>query len=321
MASSTITETLKGTLLVHPKKNEIQKLCTGATLPSSIELTDALDELGLLYTLQDGQVLLDEQIELLDQNYLRAQLKSPVDLEIFWTIGSTNDHVMKTGPGDAPFHICLAEQQSSGKGRRGRVWVSPFGVNLYMSTGFLFAGSMSDLEGLSVAIGLRLVADLRALGIESAGIKWPNDVLVNDRKLAGILVELGAPKNGGLHVVVGVGVNVAISDRQAVSIDQPWTAARQHTDAGRNRMAGKLLSGIQETITVFSTEGFAPFMPNWESADLLFGKAIKVMRGEEIIQGTEAGIDEHGNLLLETSSGVRRFNAGEVSVRALAEGQ
>jgi BirA family biotin operon repressor/biotin-[acetyl-CoA-carboxylase] ligase len=211
--------------------------------------------------------------------------------------------------------VCLAEQQEAGKGRRGKTWVSPFGKNIYLSVGTKFRRRTSELGGLSLVIGIQVIKTLRNLGLDNIGLKWPNDVLLLKGKLAGILVELKREHQGDVFVVIGIGVNFELEEKHSESIDQPWSELKPHITLSRNDVAGQLVNNMLMALEVFESLGFSAFRDEWNESNLYRGREVIVHLGEEQISGRDAGVDNNGNLLLETTEGMRVFAAGQVSLR------
>ena len=167
------------------------------------------------------------QPDRLDAQALRAALldpasAGPVSLEVAWSVDSTNAELWRRSPVPG-WEILLAEQQTAGRGRLGRSWVSPLSSQVCMSLRGRFAGGLAQLEGLSLVAGVALSEALRGLGFRQVGLKWPNDVLADGCKLAGVLVECRGERDGPVQVVVGIGVNVSLPQITSLAIDQPWT--------------------------------------------------------------------------------------------------
>ena len=214
--------------------------------------------------------------------------------------------------------VVLAEQQSAGRGRRGRPWVSPFARNIYCSMVWEFDSGVAALEGLSLAVGVGVVRALRASGVEDALLKWPNDVLYGGRKLAGILLEMAGDVSGRCQVVVGVGVNVAMASLPAgAMIDQPWTDV--NTAAGRpisrNALASNLVAHLLQLLNEFEVGGFERFRDDWALLDCARGRAVTVHIGDQLVHGIAAGVDEAGALAVDTDFGRQWFHGGEISLR------
>jgi BirA family biotin operon repressor/biotin-[acetyl-CoA-carboxylase] ligase len=214
--------------------------------------------------------------------------------------------------------VCLAELQHAGRGRRGRLWVSPFAANLYLSLLWRSAAGAAALGGLSLVAGLAVLRSLRAFGIDSAGLKWPNDILVGRAKLAGILIDVVGESSGPCAVIIGVGINVAMPAPAAAGIDQAWTdlqTASGRTGISRNHLAACLLDHMLPAVAAFEAEGLHPFLEEWRCHDLVDGRDVDLRLANEVICGTARGVDASGALLVDTDTGRRRFASGEVSVR------
>jgi len=285
---------------------------------------NALRETGVeLQILRGKGYRLPAAIELLDRERIllaaapatRADLAS---LEILLDIDSTNNHLrgkaLQGAPGGC---VCLAERQHGGRGRRGRDWVSPFAANLYFSLLWRIPAGVMALGGLSLVTGIAVVRSLRCFGVESSGLKWPNDILVNQAKLAGILIDVVGESTGPCAVVIGIGVNVGMPRNAAAGIDQPWTDLSTLTGnpVPRNRLAACLLDHLLPAIRQFEIQGLEPFMTEWQRYDIVQGHPVDLQLPDGIVSGTACGIDAGGALLVDTATGRRRFTSGEVSVR------
>lgn len=212
--------------------------------------------------------------------------------------------------------LVLAEAQSSGRGRRGRSWVSPYGENLYYSLGLSVDGGDFPLVGLSLSVGLAVHAALRDLGCMDAGLKWPNDIHVNGKKIAGILVEVAGDPAGACQVVIGIGVNVNMhSDR--LGIDQPWTSLREAVGVmvDRNALALVLSRRLAGYLEVHGCDGFSALQADWESAHLWQGAQVVLASGAQRIEGRVLGVDKQGALRLDVAGEERQFSGGELSLR------
>ena len=310
----------------HP---EFEQLAKGHATTPTPALLDFLEEADIPHHASAGGVRLSPDLELLDVDLLAARLARAgktseagseagrLQVEIHRVTGSTNDVVMQrlSEPG-CDSVLCAAEMQTAGKGRRGRAWVSPFGRNIYLTYGRYLRGDFSSLGGLSIVAGMQVVDTLRSLGVEGVGLKWPNDILFQQGKLGGILVELQATESRGTGVVVGVGINFALSAGDSSKIDQPWSVIGDSTQISRNLFLGELSVRLIDSCEVFNQSGFLPFAGCWPDYNLYVGQPLQVVRGEEVFMGTDAGIDAEGNLVLETDQGTQLHNAGEVSVRS-----
>ncbi len=293
----------------------IQNLAKGEPVPAKPDMWQSLDELGLEVREMDGNLFLLQPLELLSQSGISRRLKIQTDLEIFPTLDSTNRYLMSKEPGEQQSLVCLAEQQIAGRGRRGRQWISPFGRNIYMSIGRLFGLTMARLSGLSLVVGLAVSATLKQQGLTDFGLKWPNDIIMGDGKLAGILVEVSTSGPAGVYGVMGLGLNISIGRNEAKAIDQPWAALEQQIKPSRNQLCADLLNNIYPALDKFEAEGFSVFQDAWREFNIYAGKEVEIHMGDEVIYGIDKGVDDRGNLLLQTGSGIRVFSAGEVSLR------
>ncbi|MEO2182087.1 MAG: biotin--[acetyl-CoA-carboxylase] ligase, partial [bacterium] len=154
-----------------------------------------------------------------------------------------------------------------------------------------------------------------AMGLERVGLKWPNDILLGGGKLGGILLELRASDAGGIGLVAGVGLNLALNVKESLSIDQPWSAISSQLEMPRNILLGALGGRIVNAIQAFEDVGFDSFAEKWSEYNLYTGQQVNVIRGSETISGIDSGVDQEGNLLLRTGAGLEVYNSGEVSVR------
>jgi BirA family biotin operon repressor/biotin-[acetyl-CoA-carboxylase] ligase len=261
-------------------------------------------------------------LDLLDATAIRAALDPAActalgALEVLRTVGSTNTRLMEQT--DAPrCAVCLAEHQSGGRGRMGRRWTSPFGANLYASVSWTFEALPPGIQALALAAGAVLVGTLDSDGRRGLALKWPNDLVVGAAKLGGILVELRGEPPGRTRAVVGIGINLRMPAASAGDIDQPWTdlATLDGHPPDRNRLAAAVVGATIAMLARFEREGFAPFAERWGHADALRDRPVRVAAAGTAVEGVARGIDRDGALRVETSTGIERMLAGEVSVRA-----
>jgi BirA family biotin operon repressor/biotin-[acetyl-CoA-carboxylase] ligase len=288
---------------------------SGESIPSNSENKNLLTSLGLSYQEISSHLQITPPLELFDKDAILSQLPCSLKLNIFRTISSTNDYLMgKIDHSDFNRSICLSEHQSAGRGRRGRKWISPFGRNIYLSFGCQIPQGIG-IAGLSLVIGMQVAKSLRDVGLAGVELKWPNDVLLDDGKLAGILIEVGASKEGKLPAVIGVGINLAMEAYAAEEIEQKWSQAGARLNVSRNELAIRLITNIIAELESFSLTGFGPYQDAWSAFNAHFGKAVNVIMGDILVEGVDQGVDAKGNLVLKTISGTRSFNAGEVSLR------
>ncbi len=262
-------------------------------------------------------------LELLQQDKILMLLPSATrgtlsGLEIHDSIDSTNEYLMLQAAADLPSgQACLAELQTAGRGRRGREWHSPYGSNIYLSLLWRFPLAPIELSGLSLAAGLAVVRALNYLGVTEVGLKWPNDILWQERKLAGLLLEVTGESEGPSQVVLGVGLNTLLSDQQGSGIDQPWvdlTSIPGGKQVGRNQLAAALIHQLVNTLESFERHGLSPLLDEWQQQDLYHNKTVVLRMGNRTIEGKHVGIDKNGALLLLHAGEVKAYYAGEVSL-------
>ncbi|MDO8333003.1 MAG: bifunctional biotin--[acetyl-CoA-carboxylase] ligase/biotin operon repressor BirA [Pseudomonas sp.] len=276
-------------------------------------------ELGLVvHSVRGRGYCLERPLSLLDMERLGVSTGLgawPVTLH--YQLDSTNAEALRMlGVGGCGPFIVLAEQQSSGRGRRGRKWVSPFAENLYYSLAWPVAGGAPQLQGLSLVVGLAVLQALRAFGLVQAGLKWPNDVLVDGRKIAGVLLELVGDLADLCHVVIGIGVNVNMLS-EADEITQPWTslAIASGVAVDRNAFVRELSSQLGLYLHRHQQLGFSAFISEWNQADLWAGRSVTVTTTAQATHGVVCGVDGTGALILQTESGRQVFSGGEISLR------
>lgn len=236
----------------------------------------------------------------------------------FEQVASTNAHLMQWAQDAAPHRaVVTAEWQSQGRGRRGRTWLAGLGGGLMFSLLWRSGRPAAELSGLSLAVGVALAQRLQARGLAEARVKWPNDILVQGAKLAGVLIELAGDMLGPSTAVIGVGVNVAGGAALSSQVGQPVTdLARYLGPVDRNQLLLDLVAGLDAGIARFEAGGFAVFQADWQACHAHQNQEVLIHLGQgEPVRGRALGVDEQGALLLETEAGLRRFHSGEVSLR------
>lgn len=262
-------------------------------------------------------------LQMLDAKRIRAAVpaasrKRLGELEVHWELDSTSSELQRRGSDAADLSVVIAETQSAGRGRRGRTWLSPPGLNLYLSCLKRFDGGFAALSGLSLAVGVVLLRALESLGIDEAGLKWPNDVLARGGKLAGILVELSGEYQGPCAAVIGIGLNLRLTEALRDQAGQPTCdlatlAPGELPD--RNQVAAALITALAEGLTQFEREGFAGFVDDYAARDLLKEVPLRVQGAQGTLEGVGAGVDERGALLVQAADGLHRIDSADVSVR------
>lgn len=263
-------------------------------------------------------------LELLQPEALLSQLSPSMgrrlqQVHILPSIDSTNAFLTRHPrpvPGKA--NVCLAEQQTAGRGRRGRQWVSSFGRNITLSLAWTFDLPMMALSGVSLAAGVALARALSRAGVQGHGLKWPNDIHLEGRKLAGLLVEASGEAEGPTRAVIGVGLNLSLDEDLAGDIEQPWTDLQQTGPEGmsRNQLSGLLLDELLLACSEYQERGVAGFIESWQQYDLYAGSEVRLLQGDKVIHGRYLGLAGDGGLRLQTEQGEQVYQAGEVSLRA-----
>ena len=242
------------------------------------------------------------------------------ELQVVPLLDSTNRHLSAAYAPDRPARAAvLAEFQTDGRGRRGRRWISPFAANIYLSLRWQFHAPAAALGLLSLAVASELAAELARLGLSGHGVKWPNDLYWQGRKLGGLLLELSGEQQGPCAVVIGLGLNWSMPVAVAAEIDQPWTdiqTAMGSEAPGRNALAGRALTALIAACQRYAQSGFEGFAEQWEAHDLVRGRLVDVHHGGRVTRGRALGIDTQGRLELACEDRVLSFSSGEVSVRA-----
>jgi BirA family biotin operon repressor/biotin-[acetyl-CoA-carboxylase] ligase len=279
------------------------------------------DDTGLtIHAVRGKGYRLAEPLELLDADRISRGIREASahdpGVEVHSSLASTNTHLGERLDQLDGSTLCFAEHQTAGRGRHGREWVSPYGANLYFSLYHRFPLAMQELGGLSLAIGAA-VAEVLSESIPDIRLKWPNDLLLDGRKLAGILVDVHGSADGPVDTVIGVGLNVAMPLEQGGTIDQPWTDLRGRMEdvPSRNSLAIALSVAVLEATQQF--RGVLPetYLRSWRRFDAWQGEPVRLQRGPEAVLGVHAGIADDGSLRMLVDGQERLFQSGEVSLR------
>jgi len=271
---------------------------------------------GRGYKLPQPVILLDEQTIL---SALGAY-GSALQIEVHDHLASTNSYLMQNINAARHATCVAANLQTNGRGRRGRSWHAGLGASLTFSLLWRFQCGASALSGLSLAVGIALMRSLHALGMTCTQLKWPNDVLINREKLAGILIELQGDMEGPSTAVIGMGINLNLPDNLKQQIDQPVTdlASVVNMEIDPNHLLGVLLKHLTNVLVAFEQDGFAALRDEWTQHHAYHEQNVRMLMpdGREI-HGVVQGITEDGSLLVTTTEGVQRFISGEISLRGL----
>lgn len=281
-----------------------------------------LERYGIaINSIQSNGYALQEPLILLEPDLIKKALPYEIDITVLESIDSTNNF-FKTSDKRNTIQCCLAERQTQGRGRLHRTWHSPFGKNLYLSCYYPFQKDISELTGLSLVVSLAVLSTLRTLGFtKDINVKWPNDVLCQEKKIAGILIDIQAESHGASDVTIGIGLNVNMTLDDTPSsvefINQLWTSLYEEkgTAFDRNHVAAILLEHLLKYIRCFEQEGFAVFLNEWATVDSLHKKTVTVNYKNELITGEAVGVNQKGYLLLRLADdNVHAFSSGEISL-------
>lgn len=269
-----------------------------------------------VFTVPGKGYSLPEPVQLLNESFIHSQITDN-KVVVLPVIDSTNQYLLdrlnELHSGDS----CVAEYQQAGRGRRGRKWFSPFGANLYLSMYWRLEQGPAAAVGLSLVIGIVLAEVLQSLGADQVRVKWPNDLYLNDRKLAGILVELTGKTGDAAQIVMGAGINLVMRNVQEDVINQGWINLQEAGIAiDRNVLAVRVIKELRHSLAIFEQEGLTPFLPRWEKLDNFAHRPVKLLIGDKEIYGTSRGINEQGALLLEQDGVIKPWVGGEISLRS-----
>ncbi len=290
----------------------------GITRAATWKRIEALRGLGLKIDGAAGGYQLARPMQWLDGARIRHALTNPaLPLEVQFLVDSTNACLTARPAGSAFPAAVLAEGQSAGRGRRARSWRSPPGGGIYLSMAWRFQSGLTGLAAISLVTGIAAADALRSVGFEATQLKWPNDLMADDRKIGGCLVEINGSAEGPCEAVIGLGINVDLGDID--TIDQPWTDLKQLGFAiDRNDLAAALINSMSAHATRFDQHGFSEFLPSWRELDALKGRRISVHQADRrTFEGLAQGIDAQGRLQLLGQKGTQWISSGEISVRAV----
>lgn len=270
------------------------------------------------YRLKQGIILLNE--EKIKNALQLVGCTIPLNVHLFNSIDSTNRY-LKELPFDSKIDVCCAESQTQGRGRFGRNWHSPFGENIYFSSRWKWPCDLAKLSGLSLVTSLAVVASLKSF-LDTSGIKikWPNDLLWNDKKLCGILIEIIAESNANAQVIIGIGLNVNSDTEHQPLPDKPWCSLYELSQKNydRNQLIACLIVNLNKYLIDFIDHDLQFFMEEWRSHDYLINKSITVTQSSESISGTAKGINSLGQLVLHDKQGKELvFSSGDTTLKAI----
>ncbi|TEW53865.1 bifunctional biotin--[acetyl-CoA-carboxylase] ligase/biotin operon repressor BirA [Psychromonas sp. RZ22] len=277
----------------------------------------ALQEIGLdIYKVTGKGYCSATPLTLLDKQTIK-QVSGVEHIHVEQILESTNQYLLDNMDFLKNGTACIAEYQTAGRGRRGREWISPFASHLYFSMYWRLDAGIEKASGLSLLVGIATVNALEKIGIQGVGLKWPNDLYYQGKKLAGILIELKAQASDACHSVIGIGINVRMSAEQGKLIDQPWVDLNSITvqPVDRNQLSGLLIKELHQLLMDYEEKGLSPFLSRWFDLDCFINQQVNLIVADKVQSGICRGINEQGALLLEIDQQIKPFIGGEISLR------
>ena len=297
----------------------IGKKC-GITRAAVWKVIKKFKEYGIeIQSIKGKGYLLEKPLILLDVNKIKKNIKKlSFVIDVLEKVGSTNDYLKNNSDQNKAIKICVAEMQDKGRGRLNRQWHSPFGQNIYFSCAYSFQRDMSELSGLSLITGLAVCNAIESIThLDNLAVKWPNDILVNQQKIAGILIDINAESNGFCNAIIGIGINVNMQNALKKEIDQPWSSLQKITGQyiDRNLLCSALINALINYLERFLKSGLSDFISEWKEKDCLFEKSVAVMSGQKKMMGIGAGINAQGHLILKMSDNTEKtFSSGDTQI-------
>lgn len=250
------------------------------------------------------------------REYLVAYGLSDIrSVDVFSNITSTNDYLLESALANKQISVCLAEQQTKGRGRYGHQWVSPSAVNLYMSMSWPLQVWKEEYETLSLWLLIAIAELLEKYGCSNIQLKWPNDICVENKKLAGVLIErkVSQTKN---TLIIGVGLNVAMSLHNDVSIDTPWidlVSITSDLEMTRSKLSANVIRSFYNTLTKLEQGLLGELHSKWRPYDMLLNQRIKFLHDGKFNTGFVTGIDELGKIVLDLDGKDVHFHSAHIS--------
>jgi len=311
------------------------KFVSGQLLGDELDISRAavakhiqsLQQMGLdIFKVSGKGYRLSSELNLLNHqkisNYYRLVASRESKLEVHPVIDSTNSEFMRRIQKDEPLDsgtVIVAQMQTAGRGRRGRTWQSPFGANLYYSYYWLLDDGLQAAMGLSIVVGLAVYDTLKKqYGLE-VQLKWPNDILVDNKKLAGVLVELDGQPQGPCKLVIGIGLNIKMPDNYSEQIDQPWTdlsLLNPNNEAiNKNKLVAQLTHCLETRLEEYRQTGLLNMHQEWNKLHAFQDKLVTLATGKRTWQGICEGIDPQGGIKIRQNGELKSYFGGEISLR------
>ena len=305
----------------------LEQLCADGNIERSklvgVESTllETLDRFGIPYRETDAMLELESKLTLINLDSIQRKIGKASGLNDFeWqyqlVTESTNADALQLFESNQTPCITLAEMQTSGRGRRGRQWLSPFAKNICCTIGMLKSLEACNPGLLSIVTGIALVQSLAKLGIEGVRLKWPNDLVYQNQKLGGILIESRSIGQHDYFFAIGFGINVTMNAEELAAIPQSATSLSLMTDGAvsRNAVLVEVIQQVVNAIDAFDRSSIPRMIENFHALDALRGQSISVQSGHESIDGLNLGINADGQLQLETGQGRQVFSAADISL-------
>jgi len=237
------------------------------------------------------------------------------NINVFSSITSTNDYLLDSSYANEEISVCLSEQQTKGRGRYGHQWVSPHAANLYLSISWPFQDWIEEYETLSLWLLVAMAELLEKYGCNHIQLKWPNDLCFDNKKLAGVLIErkVGPTKNS---LIIGLGLNVAMSRYNDVNIDTPWVdllTIQSDWNLSRNKLAADAVTSFYQTLIGLGKSKLGSINSKWRSYDMLVNKKIQFLNKGKTDSGWVKGIDEVGNIVLDLDGNITHMHSSRIS--------
>ena len=294
----------------------------GLSRSSIFNILAQAESMGLtIHAVRGRGYRLPDPVEWLDGGAVAHRLGTTAGgytIRVLDSVDSSNTALMAAAlSGATDGTVFCTEHQHAGKGRRGRQWHSVLGGSLTFSVLWRFENGLQSLSGLSLAAGLAIARAVNRHSRHQARLKWPNDVLVDYRKLAGILVEVQGDMHGAAFAVVGIGLNIRLNEAQRDAVDQAVVdLAEMGVAVGRNQLLADCLLELHAVIGLFHKHGFAALREDWLALDAYAGRAVTLsLPNARSVQGVASGVDETGAFLLRDAQSISSYSGGEISLR------
>ena len=270
---------------------------------------------------------MNTKLQHLDQEFILKSISLEnsyklLDIKVLQSTKSTNDDAKDIFPEITRNGFCycfIAEEQTSGRGTKGKKWLSPYGKNIYLSLAWKESLPLHETEGLSLAVAVAITKTLNQKLDLEIKIKWPNDLILEGKKLGGILIETSVAQST-TDIVIGLGLNVLMQKSDINKIDKEWTSILYHTNKilDRNKISGLLLNSLLDLTTKFKNYGFKYYKDSFEELNFLKGKNCQVTTEKESnFKGKAYGVTDKGELLIVSDQKNLKLRSGTNSILIL----